>query len=229
VTENLSILEIEVKDARAKFAKDLALLRSRELSADLKSEARSLFQRMLDNLKARAAANPSAALAIGAGIGWRLLKHPPIATVLVGAGILSLWRTKAIAVSDDYLGTAHQRFGEQLNEAAATLKDYAAETAVAVRDKTAAYARSGRKNAEELATSAVDQAAEALESVREAGVNISHRAVSAGQRATSESGQTISDDQRRDQVLFGMAGLAVMAALSIAYQRRISDELRASE
>jgi hypothetical protein len=76
MTENLSIFELEVEEARSKLAKDLALLRSpqtyREFSADLKSEAQSVVQRVLDALKARAAANPTAALAIGAGIGWRL-------------------------------------------------------------------------------------------------------------------------------------------------------------
>src|SRR5262249_31626262 len=91
------MLELEAEEARAKLAHDLEARGSpqtyREFRSELKSEARSMFQRVLDDLKARAAANPSAALAIGAGIGWRLVKHPPIATALLGAGILGLWRT----------------------------------------------------------------------------------------------------------------------------------------
>ena len=119
MTENVAILELEAEEARAKLAHDLAVLRSpqtyQEFRAQLKSEARSVFQRVLDDLKARAAANPSAALAIGAGIGWRLVKHPPIATGLIGAGILSLWRTTPSPLDeDDYLATAQHRFGEQL-------------------------------------------------------------------------------------------------------------------
>src|SRR4029450_14055418 len=81
----------------AKLASDLSILRSpqtyREFGAELKSNAKSAVQRAIDDLKERAAANPSAALAIGAGLGWRLIKHPPIATALIGAGVLSLWRT----------------------------------------------------------------------------------------------------------------------------------------
>jgi hypothetical protein len=119
VTENLSTLEREVEAARAKLANDLASLRSpqpyREFGANLKSEAQSVVRRMLDDLKARAAANPSAAMAIGAGIAWRLLKDPPIATALIGAGMLSLLRTGPIRVDDeDYLRTAQERFGEQV-------------------------------------------------------------------------------------------------------------------
>src|SRR4029453_10516715 len=100
--ENIDKHESEVEEARAKLAKDLAVLRSpqtyREFGADLKSEAQSVVQNILDEVKARAAANPTAALAIGAGIGWRLLRHPPIATTLIGAGLFSLWRTPPTCV-----------------------------------------------------------------------------------------------------------------------------------
>ena len=41
-------------------------------------------QRLFTELKDRAAANPVAALAIGAGLAWRLVHRPPIATLLVG-------------------------------------------------------------------------------------------------------------------------------------------------
>jgi hypothetical protein len=232
VTENLSILELEVEKARDKLAKDLAVLRSpqtyREFGTGLKAEAQSVFQSILDDLKARAAANPSAALAIGAGVAWRLLKQPPIATALIGAGMLSLWRTKPVRVGDeDYLSTAQQSFVEQVSEAVDTVKNYAAETAVAAREKAAVYAQSGRESLEKLAASAADEAAEALANAREAAAPISQTAVNAVHRVKPEFGHSISDEGVRDQLLFGVAGLAVMAALGIAYQRRISDELRA--
>ena len=90
----------QVEEARAKLAHDLAFLRSpqpyREFGADLRAGVQSGLRQMLDDLKARAAANPSAALAIGAGIAWRFMKDPPIATALIGAGMLSLWRTTPI-------------------------------------------------------------------------------------------------------------------------------------
>ena len=138
MTEDLSFLELQVEEARAKLASDLAILRSpqtyREFGAELKSDAKSAVQRAIDDVKARAAANPSAALAIGAGLAWRLIKHPPIATVLIGAGALSLWRTTPARINDDdYLGTAQQRLGQQVSDAAETVRDYAAEKAMAAQ------------------------------------------------------------------------------------------------
>jgi hypothetical protein len=231
VTEKLSILELEVEEARAKLTKDLAVLRSprtyREFSADLKSEAQSVVQRVVEDVKARIAANPTAALAIGAGIGWRLWKHPPIATALIGAGILGLWRTTPTQVADDeYLATAQRRFGEQLSEAADTVTKYAAETTTAAREKVGAYAESALKTVEDFTASAAEQAGETLEGVREGAADISNRAAHAVQRATSRA---ISDDGLRDQLLLGVAGAAVVAALGIAYQRRTSGDLPAWE
>ena len=222
MTENLSPLEFEVEEARAKLAKDLAVLRSprtyRKFSADLKSDAQSVVQRLLDDLKARAATNPTAALAIGAGIGWRLFKHPPIATALIGAGIFGLWRTTPRTVSDEqYLATAQQRFGEQLSEAAGTVKDYAAETAVAAHEKASAYAQSALETAEQYSASATERTANTLEHAHEVATDISDRAANAVQRATARA---INDNGLRDQVLLGIAGAAVVAALGIAYQRR---------
>jgi hypothetical protein len=183
---------------------------------------------MLDNLKARAAANPSAALAIGAGIAWRFLKDPPIATTLIGAGILSLWRTGPIRVDDeDYLRVAQERFGEQVSQAAHTVKDYAAKTVVAAGEKVGTYAQSARETVEGLASSVAEEAAESIESARDAAKRIPDRAIDAAQQVKSQFGRAVSDDGVRDQLLLGVAGLAVVAALGIAYQRRSRDEFRA--
>ena len=187
MTENLSTLELQVEEARAKLANDLTVLRSpqpyREFGADLRSEAQSIVRRMLDDLKARAAANPSAALAIGAGIAWRFLKDPPIATALIGAGMLSLWRTSPISVDDEhYLGTAQERFGEQVSQVVRTVKDYAAETAVAAGETVGAYAQSARETVEGVTSSVVEEAAESIERARDAAKRIPEKAVDAAQR-----------------------------------------------
>lgn len=229
MTESLSTLESEVEEARAKLASDLSLLRSpnpyRKFSAGL---AQSVLQRILDDLKARAAANPSAALAIGAGLAWKLVKDPPIATALIGAGMLSLWRTAPMRVDDrDYLGAAQQRFGEQVTDAADTVKGYAAETVVAAREKVGAYAQSAGKTVERLTTSAAEEAGESIEHAREAAKHISGKAVNAAQRATSHFSRAIGEEGGRDQLLLGIAGLAVAAAVGIAYQRRASAEMGA--
>jgi hypothetical protein len=109
--------------------------------------------------------------------------------------------------------------GEQVTEAAETVKDYAVDAAVAGREKVGAYAQSALETAEDFAT---ERAANTLEGARKAAA----RAVNAGQRATSHA---IADGSLRDQVLLGAAGAAVVAALGIAYQRRKTGELRAWE
>jgi methyl-accepting chemotaxis protein len=230
VTENLSTLETQVEEARAKLAHDLAFLRSpqpyREFGADLRSGVQSGLRRMLDDLKARAAANPSAALAIGAGIAWRFMKDPPIATALIGAGMLSLWRSTPIRGDDeDYLRTAQERFGEQVSQVVDTVKDYAAETAVAVGEGIGTYAQSARETVEN-ASLVVEKSTESVERARDAAKRIPDNAVNAMQNAKSQFGRAVSDEGVRDQFLLGVAGLAVVAALGIAYQRRTGDELR---
>src|SRR6266498_2140271 len=109
---DLNALERDVEQARARFANDLARLRSpvnlARFKDDLWAEARETkdewvektkeaakdgAQRVLTQLTERAAANPAAALAIGAGLAWRLFHRPPIATLLVGMGLVGLLRT----------------------------------------------------------------------------------------------------------------------------------------
>ena len=230
MTENLSQLEFEVEQARAKLGSDLAILRSpqtyRDFAAEVKSDTSSLAQRALEDLKARAANNPTATLAIGAGLGWRLIKHPPIATALIGAGLFSLWRTTPPAIDGgDLLSTAQERLGEQVSYAAETVKDYAAEKAVAAQEQVRAYATTTRDSVQKLAGSAAEQASETLERAREAATEISQKAVNAAQ---SQLGRAVTDQGFRDQLLLRVAGLAVAAALWIAYQHRLSDEPRAS-
>ncbi len=108
----LDVLEREVEQARARFAADLAALGSPRRVGDLKEDlwtqatrtkdelvettkdaARNATQRVIDDLKDRAVANPAAALAIGAGLAWRIFQRPPIASLLVGIGLVSLLRT----------------------------------------------------------------------------------------------------------------------------------------
>lgn len=226
MTENLAKLELEVEEARAKLVRDLSVLRSpqtyREFTADLRSEAQSVLERIMDDVKARAAANPSAVLAISAGIAWRLLKDPPVATALIGAGVLGLWRTKPIDVAGgDYFGTAQQRFREQVGDAVDTVKDYAAEASVAAQKKAKNYAQAAGKTVEGIASSAAEEAIAAMENTRAAAAAIPD----AAQRATSQLGRALNDGSFRDQLLLGAAGLAVSAALGLAYQRRTSDEI----
>src|SRR5450432_2838376 len=102
-TTNLGALEREVEVARERVAGDLARLRAPATLSEFKNElwmeareskdqvvekatdyVQETIQDVIANIKGRAAANPAAALAIGAGLAWQLLRHPPVASLLVG-------------------------------------------------------------------------------------------------------------------------------------------------
>ena len=79
---NISLLkhEHEVERSRAKLTQDLAVLCSPATLAaftdDLKQEAFETRDAFWEKIKARAASNPAAVMAIGAGLAWRLLQKP---------------------------------------------------------------------------------------------------------------------------------------------------------
>lgn len=164
-------LESEAEAARAKLAADLAVLRSpstySEFKDGLKQEAmeardavvdsvrtnvKSTAEGWIDEIKAKAAANPGAALLIGAGVAWRLLQNPPIATALVGAGLFSLLRTSpqpgARHMSDEaYLEQAKYRLKEQAGDLAVSAKGHAADLALGAKARAAELAGSAKEGA----------------------------------------------------------------------------------
>jgi hypothetical protein len=108
----LDRLEGDVRDARRRLKSDLEVLRAPEtfssfkedvigearqsrddIVANVKEAATDRAERLFADIKKRAAANPVAVGAIAAGVAWRIRK-PPITTMLVGYGLISLWRTK---------------------------------------------------------------------------------------------------------------------------------------
>jgi hypothetical protein len=271
----------EVEAARAKLTADLAVLRSPatfdNFTADLKQEAvetkdalldkakataQSTVNNFVEDLKAKAAANPAAALAIGAGLAWRLIKDPPIATALVGVGLFSLFRTSASrpanGVQPDYLAQGKQRLKEQSSELAGKIgdmaedmKDTVAEQASALvgraSDKLSDLSESTSETVKtwsDTARAAGDQAigkigsqAETLTDVARRSFHDAHDRISGrsaelyekAERKVSDwaqsSREVVRDDDTRDKLLLGAAGLAVAAALGIACQKRISEHL----
>jgi hypothetical protein len=183
-------LETEAEAARAKFAADLAVLRSpstySEFKDGLKQEAmdardavvdsvrfnvKSTAESWIDEIKAKAAANPGAALLIGAGVAWRLLQNPPIATALVGAGLFSLLRTTPQAghryMSDEaYLERAKHRLKEQASNLAVSAKEHATDLAHNAKERAAELTSSAKAGAVELASSAKERALELAGSAR---------------------------------------------------------------
>ena len=89
--------EIEVEQSRAKLTQDLAVLCSAKtfsaFTDDLKKEAFDTRDALWEKIKARAASNPAAVIAIGTGLAWRIFQRPPISSALIGVGLFSLWKT----------------------------------------------------------------------------------------------------------------------------------------
>lgn len=246
--------EREVEQARTKLAGDLAILRSPEtLSAftnDLQHEAKSAAQStvngLFEDLKAKAAANPAAALAIGAGVAWRLIHNPPIASVLVGVGLFSLWRTNArrppSGVQPDYLQQGKQRLkeqgGELLSKATEVAGDMlvstkAADLTDAAKDKAAQWSNhvgeavgevGSRVQADvDRVTGAVRRAKHDLrDQLHSASTNAYSKADDLFHYAASAGKNALDDEETRNKLLLGVAGIAVAAALGIACQKRIS-------
>jgi hypothetical protein len=304
IDPSLHQLERDVEAARAKLAGDLSTLRSpatySEFSSELKYEAldmkdalvdkakssvQSTIDSVVEGLKARAAANPVAALAIGAGIAWRLIQRPPIATALIGVGLYSLFRTPPTdgnaRTMDEYLALAKHRLAEQASDLAETVKDRASaigdaaaekaselatgvkeralamgeaatELAAGVKQSASSMGEATQDKATELAGAARSQAQhwskEARSSIRQAAGNASRpggeaprtledmrgEPMTSAERAASRTAATTDEWMRpiqktagsqeaRDKLLLGAAGVAVVAALGIACQRRLSE------
>lgn len=253
--------ENEVERARAKLAHDLAVLRSpstmsaftddlkrealdaKDAAVDkMKSTAQSTAARLAEDLKAKAAANPAATLVIGAGLAWRLFRSPPIATVLVGAGLYSLWRTQAQPAAPgehpDYFRQGKERLVQQASDLAETARQKAVETGAIVSEKAAELASATSDRIEQWSASAgaaVDDIRSAAQSTA-AGVadeagrrlrRVADQAASAGADALGSARRAIPSDvapnsaDMKDIVLRGVANVALVAAIGVIFKKRM--------
>jgi hypothetical protein len=228
-------LEGEVETARAKLVKDLSRLRSPATFDDFTESARhvivdkvktgtqSSWHDIVENLKARAAENPAATLAIGAGLAWRLLRHPPIATALIGTGLFSLLRTPPAGMtgneSGDYISHAKERLKEQATEFADGVADRASDIASELKYDGGAVAEAVRDQSAQLAGAVKDKAQEWAAKIGDATREVPDRAASLARQA-ARSREYVQAPEARDNVLLGIAGVAVLAALGAVYQRR---------
>jgi hypothetical protein len=265
---NVRELENQVVAARLRLAGNLSALRSprtySEFSSSLKSDALDVKDALLDrakvsaqgslanlveDLKGRAAANPAAALAIGAGIAWRLIQRPPIASALIGAGLLSLLRTERANVprgnDGAYLAKAKERLAEQASELAESVKERASEAGDALATKATEVASAVQSQASGLtdaisetvqgvADAAHDKAQDWSDEVRDSirkirgpvgrRVEVDERKMSlADGRGRDPSAAAGASPDARDNMLLGAAGVAIVAALGIAWQRRSNE------
>ncbi len=217
----LANLEREVELARARLAGNLSALISAdtyaEFKEDVKATATSAVAKMVENLKARAAANPTAALAIGAGLMWRLLQRPPITATLIGAGIISLLRTTPISGNGhferDYLSEGKERLKEQVGDLMDGAKDQAAEVAQVVGEHVSEFADTATEKVQKWSAHVATEAKEGVASR-------SVRVVDSVGEASSAVRSKLNQPDVRDSFLLGVAGAAIAAAFGIAYQRR---------
>jgi len=204
----LNALERDVEQARARFADDLARLRSPstlarfkddawaeardtkdELVDKAKEAAKDGAQRLFTELKERAAANPVAALAIGAGLAWRLVHRPPIATLLVGMGVVGLLRTSA-RNSQPYMGLHDEdpRLLHRYGAGEPGLAARAGELAEVVKDKVQDWSAEAGDAARATATQVVETttavAERASRALRDTAANVGDRAVTMAERAS---------------------------------------------
>jgi ElaB/YqjD/DUF883 family membrane-anchored ribosome-binding protein len=253
---DLNAIERDVEQAREKFAGDLARLRSPDILASFKDDlwaakddlvdrtteaVKDGAQRIFDDLKDRATANPAAALAIGAGLAWHLARHPPIATLLVGVGVVSLLRTspwqpsaqrstggydegfetkldRGNSTGGNSLSSRAQKFTEtarqKVREWSADAGDVVSESLTQLTDKAASAAERASDVVQEASAMAHETAGE-----------IADQAAAMAQRASSTAREFTPEQDVRDKLLLGAATLALTAAIGIAYQRRAHDQM----
>ncbi len=234
---DLDLLERDLQETRERLARDLDRLRSTETISGFKADLLAQASETKDQLvgkakesvtagmqdlwceaKARAAANPAAALALGAGLAWRLLQRPPIASALVGIGLISLWRTdpRNPAPGADLVA----RSAEFVETAKAKAEDIGADLrARAGRMRSAA--NEIMESAAEAVGNTLAASQDTVEGLRRRGQEMLPRRRQA--RAAMDRIAALSpSDKDRDQILLGAAAVALAAAVGIAAQRRVN-------
>jgi hypothetical protein len=247
----LDRLEGDVHEARRRLRSDLEVLRApgtfasfkdelvgeaRQSSDDAIARATNWSERLLAEIKERAAANPVAVGAIAAGIGWRILRKPPITTMLVGYGLYSLFRTQpgqlapgaetvyqavdaAVAASEQV-----QQWGREAGEAVAHARDVVVP---AVTDTVQRWTGEAGETLAQASGSVDALAASGSESVLRwgAGVGATVAETTGSLQAVARRGaqgihRVAMDEQERDKLLLGAAAVALTTALGLALLRR---------
>jgi ElaB/YqjD/DUF883 family membrane-anchored ribosome-binding protein len=194
-------LERDVEAARARLVSRVAQLKAPPLSGvkdELVADATDYKDEVIDSarekvtgaidgfvsdIKRRAADNPVAVAAIGAGIAWRLWQKPPIATLLVGAGVAALFGRSSVREIDvdpydpdrpsGYVpggvagygyGTTAGAIEQKVIGGATVALETAREKAGELRDKANELKESALRSAGEIRDSAMRSAGELMDS-----------------------------------------------------------------
>jgi hypothetical protein len=234
----LDLLERDLQETRERLARDLDRLRSTEtisgFKADLlaqvsetkdelvgkvKASVTAGMQDIRGELKARAAANPAAALALGAGLAWRLLHRPPVASALVGLGLISLWRTdpQYPAPGADLAARSAELIRTARANAEVAGADLQART-----EQIRSAASEFMEGTAEAAGDALEASQHAIETIRRRGQEMIPVASDNARAAVDRMVELSPSVKERDQILLGAAALALAAAVGVAAQRRFN-------
>ena len=233
--------EREVERSRVKLTQDLAVLCSPATFAaftdDLKQEALGTKDVIWEKIKARASSNPAAVIAIGAGLAWRLLQRPPIASALIGVGLYSLWKTQPKTGYDatgrrlDYIEQSKEILKEQAGQVLSVATDLAGKAQEAATAKGAEVWSDAKEKMREwqgdIGGTVSDAASRLKASGEELLADVQEKDLRKEIRAmAANAAQNVQDEDTRNTALLGVAGLAIAAALGIACQKKISETLR---
>lgn len=209
--DNLNTLEREISLTRARLKANISAISSQSTLNDLKATVKAevleakddavayaqtagtdMVRRGYDTLKRKAAANPAAALMIGAGIGWKLWKNPPVAAALAGVGLISLFSRR----ENDPLRSAAKFVRETAEDAASVTMETVSRTAHDLQEKPGSLVDGAKDLAQEIFGSDV---------------------LPSDSRTRPFSASNVNAAQ--SQVLLSLAGVAVAAAVGTAVQR----------
>src|SRR5437588_1505471 len=235
-------LERDVEAARARLVKRVAQLKAPPISGvkdEIVADATEYKDEVIDSakqkvtdaidgfvldVKRRAAANPVAVAAIGAGIAWKLWQKPPITTLLVGAGVAALFGRSSVHEIDidpydaerpsSYVpggvggygygttaGTIEQKAIGGATVALETVRGRAGE----LRDKANELKDSAFRSAGDLRESAVRSAGELMDSTRHSADRLRDNVTRSAEGIAGRARQTAGDLQRRATYSSGQA------------------------
>jgi ElaB/YqjD/DUF883 family membrane-anchored ribosome-binding protein len=235
-------LERDVEAARARLVNRVAQLHSPPLSEvkdELVAEATEYKDQAIDqakqkltdtidgfvsDMKRRAADNPIAVAAIGAGIAWRLWQKPPIATLLVGAGVAALFGRSSVheievnpydrARPSSYVpggvggygyGTTAGAIEQKVIGGATVALETARGKAGELRDKASELTQSALRSAGEFRDNVVRSAGEFRDSAVQSATGLRDNVARSADDLAASARQTAGDLQRRATYSSGQA------------------------
>jgi hypothetical protein len=261
-TADLTQLELDVVEARKRLVQRVDDLRKPDAFARARSEintrahglkddlvdqtkeiARGQASMYLEDLKERARANPAAMIAIGGGVAWHLYRHPPISTLLIGAGLYSLFRGAsaspipryepyASARPSSYVpggiagygypssadapgSSVTERVRATLHDATVDASNLAVDVQERISDAASSLANTTRATAHDARDLLSDTRAQVVDRVKE---GVDRVRQFAGDRLSSAGAAPAND-----LLLLGIAAAAIGAAVAVS--RRRADDI----